>query len=52
MLLKSGSKKAPQGFKRKKVDPLGSFQEIVNGEKKVSEDTASFAKNQMTGSNH
>jgi hypothetical protein len=51
MLLKSGSKKARQGFKRKKVDTLGSFQEIIKGEKKVNEGSASFAKNLMTSSN-
>ena len=27
-LLKKGSKKAPQGFKRKKMDVMGSFQEV------------------------
>ena len=49
MLLKAGSKKAHQGFKRKKVDALGSFQEIVKGEKKVGDGMASFAKIQMPG---
>ncbi len=49
MLLKRGFKKACAGFKRKKVDALGSFQEIVKGKKKVIDGGSSFAKIQIAG---
>ena len=44
MLLKSGSKKARSGFQRKKLNSLGAFKEIIGGQKKVAEGTASFAQ--------
>jgi len=44
MLLKSGSKKARSGFQRKKLDSLGAFKEIIGGQKKVADGTASFAQ--------
>jgi hypothetical protein len=49
MLLKARSKKAHAGFKRKKVDALGSFLEIVKGEKKVGEFPPKFASCLMPG---
>ncbi len=45
MLLKKASKPAHRGFKRKKINPLGSYQEIKSGAKKVEAGSQGFASN-------
>jgi hypothetical protein len=45
MLLKRASKPTNRGFKRKKIDALGSYQEIKAGAKKVEGNLAGFAQN-------
>ena len=45
MLLKKASKPAPRAFKRKKIDALGSFDEIKQGTKKIVGGSNAFANN-------
>ena len=45
MLLKKASKPANAGFKRKKIDALGTFKEIKEVKKKVDGPSAAFASN-------
>ena len=45
MLLKTKSKPARKGFKRKRLDILGSFKEIKEGTKKVDASMGGFASN-------
>ena len=45
MLLKKASKPAHRGFKRKKIDALGSYAQIKDGSKKVEGGVAGFASN-------
>ena len=45
MLLKKASKPANRGFKRKKIDALGSYEEIKGGAKRVEGGASGFANN-------
>jgi hypothetical protein len=45
MLLKKASKPAHRSFKRKKIDALGTYEEIKGGTKKVEGGASGFASN-------